>query len=218
MKNNKKGFASLILIGAVVVLLAIGGYFALKAKQQPPVKQVSTTSATETASWKTYTNNQYGFEFKYPASWALIENGTDGSIVNVQEPITSNTPKFRHISQDASGAQDIPITRSVFVYASEKENLADLLKGYEIDSQTVKTYPTFSINELNSSYLADSFITQFAGGGDSFIQHYCELYSCSTEISIPNRGLRIDASIIISDTTTFSGDLPNIIFSFNFTK
>ncbi|OQA52139.1 MAG: hypothetical protein BWY43_00625 [candidate division WS2 bacterium ADurb.Bin280] len=40
----------------------------------------ATTSATadETASWKTYTNEEYGFSFKYPGDYRLEENVTPG--------------------------------------------------------------------------------------------------------------------------------------------
>ena len=34
MKNNQKGFANVVLIGAIVVVLAIGGYFIIKNKNK----------------------------------------------------------------------------------------------------------------------------------------------------------------------------------------
>ncbi|MCX6809145.1 MAG: hypothetical protein NTZ65_00075 [Candidatus Berkelbacteria bacterium] len=44
----------------------------------------SSTSATpETASWKTYTNDTYGFSFKYPSDWTFQQ---DGTIINVNSP------------------------------------------------------------------------------------------------------------------------------------
>ncbi|MCX6752266.1 MAG: hypothetical protein NTZ87_02080 [Candidatus Nomurabacteria bacterium] len=56
MKINIKFIASVILIA----LFAAGFYFVVSQKKVP------ITSATD--DWKTYTNEKYGFEFKYPAS------------------------------------------------------------------------------------------------------------------------------------------------------
>ena len=92
MKNQQKGFIEIVLIGVIVVLLAIGGYFAFRKNSAPVVEQPTpnpapivtqtntpvTTPATadETANWKTYTNSQYGFELKYPSTWlSKVLNG-----------------------------------------------------------------------------------------------------------------------------------------------
>ncbi len=40
---------------------------------------VSTTTSDPTAGWKTYTNTQYHYAFKYPADWSLVEYTYDGS-------------------------------------------------------------------------------------------------------------------------------------------
>ncbi|OGI66293.1 hypothetical protein A3A95_01840 [Candidatus Nomurabacteria bacterium RIFCSPLOWO2_01_FULL_39_18] len=72
MKNNQKGFASLVLIGVLVVLVAIGGYFAVSKK--PNNQQTSDVSTPIPEDWKTYTNELYGFEFKYPEDLYFQEN------------------------------------------------------------------------------------------------------------------------------------------------
>ena len=73
MKNNK-GFANMVLIGVVIVLIAIGGYFVLKSKQQPVVQPATSTG--ETVNLKTYTNDKYSFELKYPNGYLLTESNS----------------------------------------------------------------------------------------------------------------------------------------------
>jgi len=44
----------------------------------------TTTSTDETADWKTYTNTDYKFSFKYPSDWTL--NSNDEKAVTVNSP------------------------------------------------------------------------------------------------------------------------------------
>ena len=91
MKNSTKGLAPIaIIIGAVIVLIAAGGgywWWQNKAKVAVPVTSQQATpsqsvTADETAGWKTYTDSQYGFSFKYPASFALSV-GTDPNVITL---------------------------------------------------------------------------------------------------------------------------------------
>ena len=85
--KNQKGFASLALIGVVVVLLAVGGYFLWHKKaeapasvaqpvtQAPAVTQTNTpTSASVLVGWQTYSNSQYGFSIMYPTGTQTKES------------------------------------------------------------------------------------------------------------------------------------------------
>lgn len=46
------------------------------------VSPAASPSADVTANWKTYTNDTYGFSFKYPSDWSITNNtpGQNGSV------------------------------------------------------------------------------------------------------------------------------------------
>ena len=73
MKSNQKGSATIILLVVlVVVLVMVLVYFAFLKKPGEvvisPTPTATITPKDETANWKTYTNTQYGFSFKYPGN------------------------------------------------------------------------------------------------------------------------------------------------------
>ncbi|MEO8637617.1 MAG: PsbP-related protein [Candidatus Taylorbacteria bacterium] len=86
--NYKKGIAPLIIALIVAVILG-GGFMAYKISQKTDVTPSPTQNViadqnqtdNETKDWKTYKNEQYGFEFKYPKDW-IIENNDiyDGGV------------------------------------------------------------------------------------------------------------------------------------------
>ena len=55
----------------VIALVLVGVYFGfIKKDVQAPISN-EPVSTNETADWKTYTNTEYGFEFKYPQEWLI---------------------------------------------------------------------------------------------------------------------------------------------------
>lgn len=88
-QNKKSGSVYLPIILIVIILGAIGagGYVYTKNQNQLVVTPTPittpdnsfktlpvTTTTDETANWKTYKSEKYGFEFKYPAEWRVFEN------------------------------------------------------------------------------------------------------------------------------------------------
>lgn len=101
--DNQKRPLAYFLLGVLVLLIVVGGgaYYLGKTSNKPTetnehsstVNQqpLSTTSpntqtmskpipsADETANWKTYSDNKYGFSFKYPQN-AVIDSVTTGDL------------------------------------------------------------------------------------------------------------------------------------------
>jgi hypothetical protein len=77
MKNLQKGFVVPLIIAIVAVLTIGGGIYYSQKKSEVPSNTISGSNSTassknvsdEMSGWKTYRNDQLGFEFKYPSDW-----------------------------------------------------------------------------------------------------------------------------------------------------
>lgn len=90
MKNSKRGFISAFVVVGIIIVAAIAGIgsYAVKkhkntsyvpAQSTPPVVVINNFGTTktgaqkleetnvDTSGWKTFRNDEYGFEFKYPS-------------------------------------------------------------------------------------------------------------------------------------------------------
>jgi hypothetical protein len=69
----------------------------VEASEIPAVTSPTVSASTsQTASWKTYTNDTYGFSFQYPNDWTILSDtaGTNGSVKNKLEMIGSGKEDF----------------------------------------------------------------------------------------------------------------------------
>ena len=108
MKNNK-GIASILIVLIIVGVLALGGgiyYFLVKNSQKPisctqeaklcpdgsyvsrtgpncEFTQCPDVKKDETADWKTYRNEEYGFEIKYPSFYNIVNETEQGQQVTI---------------------------------------------------------------------------------------------------------------------------------------
>lgn len=118
MKNNK-GIAPILIVLIIAGVLALGGgiyYFLVKNPQKPVActqevkvcpdgSYVGRTGPNcefspcpdETADWKTYTNNDYGFEFKYPQTFFL-----DGQLIDLGNGLYGPDDQTNQLNSDVS--------------------------------------------------------------------------------------------------------------------
>ena len=131
----RRGFAPIIilLLVAVIVALGVGGYVALKKNQESRSKNNAAvtqapTTVVDTSTWKTYTNSQYGFEFRYPPIWGIMPGSLGVSVGPV-----GSTPT------------DIPLSVVVFDQPLETAE-AQLDEAYVKSHAAIKS--EISINDI----------------------------------------------------------------------
>lgn len=134
----QKGFVSMVLIGVVIVLVAIGGYFVLSKKSNQSNNSKTSTATSTSANWKTYNNSKYGFEFQYPENWVISNCGTEKSESLV---IYFNADKYCDVNSD----HDISATADIFI---NKDNLDNRLKNLTVGSGIFSTSTGDSVQDI----------------------------------------------------------------------
>ena len=87
-QKGQKGFVNILVVVLVVAVVAVAGYFVLVERPAVPVTEESEEAslfvadevsspvvpADDTANWRTYRNEEYGIELKYPPEWTFSES------------------------------------------------------------------------------------------------------------------------------------------------
>lgn len=79
--NNNNKIIIVICSIIVIILLLVFGYFLFSKKQTTPIQPLQTDIIDQ----KTYRNEEYGFEFKYPNDWVQTPKPPDGFIFAISK-------------------------------------------------------------------------------------------------------------------------------------
>ncbi|MBI4157225.1 hypothetical protein HY502_00025 [Candidatus Woesebacteria bacterium] len=177
MRN--KGFAPIIIL--VVIALAVAGYFAyqnMQLKKSADNKQQaavpSTTSypsptANPTANWKTYTNQEYNFSFKYPSDLAVRENKNPSLTENAEIVLVGElSDKFFYVNlgylEDGTDKADMKFEYKDSVIASKQAKMQTITTGGKVTqvSYGVKNENTDMVISSNfEEYIFDQILSTF---------------------------------------------------------
>jgi len=126
----------------------------------------TTTTTDETADWQTYTNDEYGFSFKYPSDWNLAENegnNFDQSVVSISSVETQSAIEDQKI--DGSNYGPYSDDLSVYYYptvSEESENVANNLGATNINQLIEKNE---MIELIGTTILGGMTATEVYWGG-----------------------------------------------------
>lgn len=178
----------LFLTVAALALLVIGGVFCFMswrpvAVNQPVMTPAQTDSenSVDTSDWKTYRNEEYGFEVKYPKDWSLSEEAGDNghrSAISLMSPETQDLVERRRVSETCD--------LSFYYYdsiMSEPENRDRATTIEEMVSQNEL------VRKIGSTTLGGANATDVVWGGNGAYysilavknNHLYKVWSCNKE-------------------------------------
>jgi len=126
---------------------------------------VSPEQENETADWKTYTNEEYGFEIKHPKEYTIVENKNSNIVtIKINKPIINrdcytNFIEEIHLSTNNTISDDCLSSR-VNLPTSNEKYLEQISKNL-----TQEGWP--KIKAINSSDFYRTYSTDSAMGGKS---------------------------------------------------
>lgn len=92
LKEGKTNWKCILIVVVLAALVSGGILWWTKTQEVPlvelpEIKKPEKVVKDETADWKTYRNEEYGFEVKYPNNWKIIEgpSGSDFHLRSVEE-------------------------------------------------------------------------------------------------------------------------------------
>ncbi|MCX6752632.1 MAG: hypothetical protein NTZ87_04025 [Candidatus Nomurabacteria bacterium] len=197
MKNSQKGFIVPLLIAIIAVLVIGGGVYIYNNKKvgEPVLPEDTTTqtttqnqqqtntrtlpvtldlSSSSTSNWKTYTNNEYGFEFKYPTDWTYVQPSK--FVTSIRFFKSSKIEEYKKFIDgggdgaygDSSAADNVGTTiLGVYAKGNGSTSLDSYLGGgYEYEQ-----------GNFSETKIGDKFIVKIGQKDHMYIGHYLFLNS-----------------------------------------
>ena len=246
MKNNK-GAASILTVLIIVGVLVLGGgiyYFLVKNPQKPvactqEAKICPDGSAVgrtgpdcefspcpdQTADWKTYANNDYGFEFKYPQTFFL-----NGQLIDLGNGSYGFDDQTKQLNSDVSpGATNLSVNFAEFSsLIDNKETCVNGVcsrKGPKED-QLIINQASVGDEIKTSSGFPGKVVSIGGVKGFRYLGYNPQAKAYNTGVVVFNSQvdrIELSMSIVASDETQAENDKLNkdfdqIISTFKFTK
>lgn len=168
----------------------------ITAAPSPTLTKTSspTNSANQTADWKTYTNNTYGFSFKYPKDWYIDEMVSANGIA-----VIANYPNANELNKENSpdNLQQLLLVKTIAEGTYSKALPDAVIKSQNLNNITTYEFRNLETGDKNSTLVWNK-VAKFKIG-----EQYFELAALGE--SIPsNRKLQLDTFDAILTTFQFT--------------
>lgn len=213
-KSSQSGFSATILAVIIVLIVAGGGLVVWKQGW-----------ISETANWKTYTNNDYGFEFKYPQAFFL-----DSQLVDLGNGSYGFDNQTKQLNSDVSpSATHLHVNFAKFLsLIDNKETCTDGIcsrKGPTEDQQIINQ-ASVGDEIKNNAGLPGKVVSIGGVKGFRVLGFNPQAKAYNTGVVVYNSQVdRIELSMSIAaldeiqaENNKFNKDFDQIISTFKFTK
>jgi len=230
MRKNMSKKTPVFLIVVLVVLIIGGGFVARKQGWIPKFPMVTQTptpilTSGETVNWKTYMNNDYGFEFQYPQIFFL-----DSQLIDLGNGSYGLDNRTKQLNSDVS-----PSATHLYVNFAKFSSLIDnketctngicSRKGPLEDQQIINQASVGDEIETNSD-LPGKVVSIGGVKGFRFLGYNPQARAYNIGIVVFNSQVdRIELSMSIvapnetqAENDKFNKDFDQIISTFKFTK
>lgn len=207
--TNQDGFSIIegLLILVIIAIIGGTGWYVMKAtsNSDKAFSQTSSTSLrkseskTAINSLETYTNDEYGFSFKYPKSWKLTKNLQDGRGAQEGDVVVESPNGTKvHFGPNQGGkggdcaddqANDQHTTRT-----------CTTRKIYEVDKLINSSVPVYLVKASDTDPLTSGGKTQY------FVYLSTDVYDDSGNMVAPTNGSSLGAFLGTYDDVTTSGE------------